>query len=89
MFEGVVYHCVLLDASNPCNPTLEVAALLRDGDADEGPLLLPLAEYAVMAGAEAARSCLRDLEEAGRIVDFLGSPHLSFPLWTAGDILRA
>src|SRR5262249_47999786 len=32
VFEGVVYHCYALDRSHPCRPTLEVDALLREGD---------------------------------------------------------
>jgi hypothetical protein len=34
VFEGIVYHCVAVDTANPCRPVLEVAALLRPGDAD-------------------------------------------------------
>jgi hypothetical protein len=86
VFEGVIYHCALVDGSNPCQPTLEVEALLREGDADAGPLLLPVAEYAVMVGHEVARTCLGELDRTGRIIDHLGSPHLAFPMWTAGDI---
>ena len=47
---------------------LEVDALLRPGDADAGPLLLSVAEYAVMVGdADRARRCLAELaaKEAG------------------------
>jgi hypothetical protein len=87
VFECVIYHCSLVDGSNPCQPTLEVEALLRDGDADAGPLLLPVAEYAVMVGDDVAKACLPELARAGRVVDHLGSPHLAFPMWTAGDII--
>ena len=57
--------------------------MLRPGDADEGPLLLPLADYATLAGgADVVRGCLPRLREAGRIVDHLGVAHVSFPFWT-------
>lgn len=85
VFEGVVYHCRVVDPSNPCRPTLEVDALLRKGDADEesGPLLVTVADYiAMVGGVEIARPCLTELEAKGRIVDHLGAQHLSFPTWT-------
>ena len=83
VFEGVVYHCVCVDASSPCRPVLEVDALLRPGDADAGPLLLSVAEYAVMVGdPERARRCLRELADRGRLVDHLGVDHIAFPTWT-------
>ncbi|HET6952763.1 MAG TPA: hypothetical protein VFI47_20445 [Acidimicrobiales bacterium] len=82
VFEGVVYHCVCVDASAPCRPLLEVDALLRPGDADAGPLLLSTAEYCVMVGDRAqARRCLADLERRGRLVDHLGVAHIAFPTW--------
>jgi hypothetical protein len=85
VFEGVVYHCWCIDRSNPCRPTLEVEALLREGDADEsaGPLLLTLEDYAAMVGdAERARRCVDELRAKGRVVERLGAPHLAFPMWT-------
>jgi hypothetical protein len=85
VFEGVVYHCSLADASQPCRPKLDVLAVLRKGDADAeaGPLLLPVAEYIVMVGGfEVARPCLEELRDQGRIVDRLGVDHISFPTWT-------
>jgi hypothetical protein len=85
VFEGVVYHCVVVDSAQPCRPTLEVEAVLRpgDADADAGPLLLSVAEYIVMVGGlDAARPCLRQLAEQGRIVDYLDVEHISFPTWT-------
>jgi hypothetical protein len=83
VFEGVVYHCVCIDASAPCRPTLEVDALLRPGDADAGPLLLSVAEYGVMVGdREMARRCLGELAGKGRLVDHLGVDHIAFPTWT-------
>ena len=89
VFEGVIYHCWALDLSQPCKPTLEVEALLRDGDADasSGPLLLSVAEYITMVGGlDLARPCLRDLDAQGRIVEHLGAQHISFPMWTRVEI---
>ena len=88
VFEGVVYHCWPLDRTNPCRPTLEVEALLREGDADatSGPLLLSVADYVVMAGGMSiARPCLQRMHDQGRIVDHLGAAYLSFPMWTRVD----
>ncbi|MEZ5142438.1 MAG: hypothetical protein R2726_07950 [Acidimicrobiales bacterium] len=85
VFEGVVYHCWPIDRSNPCRPTLEVDALLRAGDADAeaGPLLVTVADYAAMVGdPRVARGCVDELRRKGRIVDFLGVEHVSFPTWT-------
>jgi hypothetical protein len=85
VFEGVVYHCWCVDRSNPCRPTLEVDALLREGDADAtaGPLLLTVADYIAMVGDVAtARGCLDELRSKGRIVERLGASHLAFPTWT-------
>jgi hypothetical protein len=82
VFEGIVYHAVCLDPSSPCRPTLEVDALLRPGDADAGPLLLSVAEYAVMVGdREVARRCLAELAGKGRLVPHLGVDHIAFPTW--------
>jgi hypothetical protein len=88
VFEGVVYHCALIDPARPCRPTLEVAALLRAGDADAGagPLLLPVADYIAMLGIETAAPCLEELAAKGRVVQHLEVDHLTFPTWTpAGD----
>src|SRR5690349_18324277 len=85
VFEGVVYHCWPVDLTHPCRPTLEVDAILREGDADEtsGPLLLSVADYIVMVGGlDEARPCLQALAEKGRIVSFLGADHIAFPMWT-------
>jgi hypothetical protein len=85
VFEGVVYHCWCVDPANPCRPTLEVEAVLRPGDADaeSGPLLLSVADWAALAGGpEVVRPCLDRLRERGRIVEHLGVPHVSFPTWT-------
>lgn len=83
VFEGIIYHCALVDGANPCRPTLEVDAVLRAGDADSGPLLLPLADYATLAGgADVVRPCIDRFRASGRIVDHLGVAHLAFPFWT-------
>ncbi|MEJ5254556.1 MAG: hypothetical protein WHS89_04330 [Acidimicrobiales bacterium] len=85
VFEGVVYHCWCVDATNPCRPTLEVDALLREGDADAttGPLLLTVADYIAMVGSlERARPCLEELRSRNRIVERLGVAHIAFPTWT-------
>ena len=82
VFEGIVYHCVAVDTSNPCRPTLEVDAVLRAGDADEGPLLVSAADYIVMVGADVAGPCLDELARKGRLEDRMGVPHLVFRTWT-------
>jgi len=83
VFEHVVYHCWVVDPTDPERPKLEVDALLREGDADNGPLLLSVADYITMVGGlENARACLDRFRSDGRIVDHLGVAHLSFPLWT-------
>ena len=85
VFEGVVYHCWCVDRSNPCRPTLEVEALLREGDADAtaGPLLLTVEDYAAMIGDnQRARACLEELRAKGRVVERLGASHIAFPTWT-------
>ncbi|MDZ7675531.1 MAG: hypothetical protein U5K30_10740 [Acidimicrobiales bacterium] len=86
VFEGIVYHCACLDDANPLRPTLEVEAVVRDGDVDQGPVLLPWADFVFMVGADVARECLPHFEADDRIVEHLGVKHLAFPLWTAGEI---
>ena len=54
VFEHVVYHSACVDPSNPSRPTLEVEAVVREGDVDDGPILLPWADFVVMAGKPAA-----------------------------------
>lgn len=89
VFESVVYHAYVVDPANPCRPTLELEAVVRAGDVDHGPLLLSLAEYAVLAGGpDVVRPCLDRLRERGRIVEHLGVPHLAFPTWTPIDLER-
>ncbi len=87
VFEGIVYHSVCLDPAHPERPTLEVEAVLRDGDVDEGPVLLPWADFIFMVGVDVAKRCYRRFEADDRIVEHLGVKHLAFPLWTAGDII--
>lgn len=87
VFEGVVYHCWVIDRSTPCRPELEVDAATREGDVDAGPLLLSVADYVTMAGGmPLVADCLRDLQAKGRIVDHLGVAHISFPIWTPIDL---
>jgi hypothetical protein len=82
VFEGVVYHCYAVDTTHPCRPTLEVDARTQPGDLDAGPLLVTVADWARMAGDQAAKRCLPELRQKGRVVNFLGVPHVSFPTWT-------
>ena len=88
VFEGIVYHSTCLDPSNPKRPTLEIDAVVRDGDVDEGPVLLPWADFVFMVGKSVADRCYPDFEAQGRIVEYLDVKHQSIPLWTAGDIIR-
>lgn len=88
VFEHVVYHSACLDPSNPTRPTLEIDAVIRDGDVDDGPVLLPWADFVFMVGRPVADRCYPDFVEAGRIVEHLDVEHLAFPLWTAGEIIR-
>lgn len=88
VFEGIVYHCACVDTSNPGRPALEIDAVVRDGDVDDGPVLLPWADFVAMVGTPVAARCYRDFVAADRIVERLGVKHLAFPLWTAGEITR-
>ena len=82
VFESVIYNCYVVDAEHPDRVTLEVDAILRPGDADEGPLLLPVPTYmALVGGPESAQPQLRSLSERGRLVDRQGVAHISFPTW--------
>lgn len=92
VFEGVVYHCWCVDASQPCRPTLEIDALLRPGDADasSGPILLSVADYIAMAGGiDVAGPCLDQLASKGRIIEHLDVAHIAFPTWTSVDVSPA
>jgi hypothetical protein len=85
VFEGVVYHCYLVDGATPCRPVLEVEALTREGDLDQGPLLVTVADYLRMAGFEDGARCLAELDAKGRVVEHQGVQHLAFPTWTTID----
>ena len=83
VFEGVVYHCVCVDESKPCRPTLEVDARTQEGDLDAGPLMVTFADYARMVGSrDQAQQCLTILREQGRIKEWMGVLHVTFPTWT-------
>ena len=80
VFERIVYHCHCSDVSDPGRPTLEVDAVLRDGDAD-GPLLVSVADYKRMVGFPTARLHVPALREAGRLTTVDRVEYLNFPLW--------
>jgi len=83
VFEGVVYHCWPVDLHHPDRPTLEVDAVLRAGDADDGPLLVTVSDFATMvADPLVARHSVEVLRVRGRVVRWLDVDHISFPLWT-------
>ncbi len=82
VFESVIYNCFAVDLARPDHPVLEVDALLRPGDADQGPLLLPVPAFmALVGGPDAAEPHLRSLADRGRIVSHQGSAHIAFPFW--------
>jgi len=85
VFEGVVYHCHAVDTANPCRPTLEVDAVTREGDLDQGPLLVTVADYIRLVGLEVARPCLEELQRKGRVVEHQSVDHISFPTGTTAD----
>jgi len=85
LFERVVHHAVVMDPTDPFRPSIEVDAIVRDGDAD-GPLLLPAPTFmALVGGPELADAPLRALARQGRVVDHQGVAHVVFPMWTATD----
>jgi hypothetical protein len=82
VFESVIYNCYVVDPAHPERPLLEVDAVLRPGDADEGPLLLPVPTYMVLVGGPAvAEPHLKALSARGRIVEHQGVAHIAFPTW--------
>ena len=83
VFEGVVYHCYAVDANHPSRPTLEVDALTRAGDLDQGPLLITIDDWARMVGdVDRAKACVAELQARGRLVEHQGVLHVTFPTWT-------
>ena len=83
VFEGLVYHCVVLDPTNPCRPTLEVDARTQEGDLDAGPLLVTIDDWARMVGdPDTAKACLPELKRRGRLEERMGVLHVTFPTWT-------
>jgi len=81
VFESIVYSSRLVDGSRPDRLRLVVDAVLRPGDADDGPLLVPVPELVVHIGPPAARRLLPGYRLDGRIVDHYGVAHLAFPFW--------
>ncbi|MDH3707760.1 MAG: hypothetical protein OES57_16965 [Acidimicrobiia bacterium] len=81
VFEGVIYSARLVDGTNPDRLSLMVDAVLRPGDADDGPLLMPVPELAVHLTTPVARRLLPRYERDGRIVDHHGVRHVAFPFW--------
>jgi hypothetical protein len=80
VFERVVYHCFLLDASDPTRPVLEVDAILRDGDAD-GPLLVAIADLKRMLGVGETNALVPRWRNEGRTEVRDGVEYLTFPMW--------
>jgi hypothetical protein len=82
IFERVVYNCFVVDPAHPDRPVLEVDAVLRPGDADGGPLLLPAPTFmALVGGPDAAQEPLRALDRAGRVLRHQGVAHVAFHVW--------
>jgi hypothetical protein len=83
VFEGIVYHCFVVDPSHPERPTLEVDARTQEGDLDAGPLLVTVADWARMVGdPEAAKAALPELKRRKRLEERMGVLHVRFPTWT-------
>ena len=86
VFEGIVYHCTVIDTANPCRPTLEVDARTQEGDLDVGPLLGTVADWARMVGDEATvKACLPELKRRRRLETRMGVLHVTFPTWTTPE----
>ena len=81
VFESIIYSARLVDASRPDRLELVVDAVLRPGDADEGPLLMPVPELSVHLGPAASRRLFPRWRDEGRFVDHLGVAHVAFPVW--------
>ena len=84
VFERIVYHCHLVDGSEPARPVLEVDAVLREGDAD-GPLLVAIADIKRMVGVEAGAALATRWRAEGRTVARDGVEYLTFPMWQAAS----
>jgi hypothetical protein len=80
VFERVVYHCFLLDASDPTRPVLEVDAVLHDGDAD-GPLLVAIADLKHMIGVAETNALVTRWRAESRTEVRDGVEYLMFPMW--------
>ena len=80
VFERIVYHCACVDPRDPAHPTLEVDALLRDGDAD-GPLLVAVADFKRVLGFEATKACLGEFRRTGRTEIHDGVEYVTFTIW--------
>jgi hypothetical protein len=80
VFERIVYHCSLLNADRPGQPTLVVDAVLRDGDTD-GPLLVAVADFKRMIGVAPTLATLPQLREHGRTERHDGVEYVTFPMW--------
>ena len=87
VFEGIVYHCICVDPSRPCRPTLEVDARTQEGDLDAGPLMVTVADYAVMVGDRVQLDqCLAQLRQQRRLKEHMGVLHVVFPTWTTPEL---
>lgn len=84
VFERIIYHCALLDASDPARPTLVLDAVVREGDTD-GPLLVAVADFKRMLGFDATRAALVALRAAGRTEAHDGVEYVTFPMWATAD----
>lgn len=80
LFERIVYHCFLLDASDPTRPVLEVDAVVREGDAD-GPLLVAIADVKRMIGVRETNAVVPRWRAYGRTEVRDGVEYLTFPMW--------
>jgi hypothetical protein len=80
VFERIVYHCFLVDGSDPARPVLEVDAVVREGDAD-GPLLVAIADLKRMIGVREANALVPRWRADGRTEVRDGVEYLTFPMW--------
>ena len=66
VFESVIYNCYVVDPARPDRPILEVDALLRPGDADDGPLLLPVPTFMALDSGSPVTDMRPDMAWASR-----------------------